>query len=72
MHWHFRQPELSLFWFAKGAERLRSDRSTDFRQLYVSRKIAARHFPAANRDRGEWNVGPTLDNRRLLNPSFGW
>ena len=24
MYWHFRQPELSLFWFGKGAERLRA------------------------------------------------
>jgi len=71
MHWHFRQPELSLFWFGKGAERLRAtiDGRPVERQFRGASKLAI--FPAAIEIEGEWNVGPTLDYTVVfLNPSF--
>jgi AraC family transcriptional regulator len=71
MHWHFRQPELSLFWFAKGAERLRA--TIDGRPVNCSFPGKSRMaiFPAAIEIEGEWNVGPTLDYTVVfLNPSF--
>ena len=60
MHWHFRQPELSLFWFAKGAERLRA--TIDGRSVNCTfpGKSRLAIFPAAIEIEGEWNVGPTL------------
>src|ERR1700688_1637862 len=47
MHWHFRQPELSLFWFGKGAERLRAtiDGRPVERQFRGTSKLAI--FPPA-------------------------
>ncbi|MBR1130921.1 AraC family transcriptional regulator [Bradyrhizobium iriomotense] len=71
MHWHFRQPELSLFWFGKGAERLRAtiDGRPVERRFSGKSKLAI--FPAAIEIEGEWNVGPTLDYTVVfLNPSF--
>src|SRR5258708_17100855 len=71
MHWHFRQPELSLFWFGRGAERLRAtiDGRPVERQFRGASKLAI--FPAAIEIEGEWNVGPTLDYTVVfLNPSF--
>ena len=71
MHWHFRQPELSLFWFGKGAERLRAtiDGRPVERRFLGKSKLAI--FPAAIEIEGEWNVGPTLDYTVVfLNPSF--
>src|SRR5260221_11954086 len=71
MHWHFRQPELSLFWFAKGAERLRA--TIDGRSVNCTfpGKSRLAIFPAAIEIEGEWNVGPTLDYTVVfLNPSF--
>ncbi|MDE5444360.1 helix-turn-helix domain-containing protein [Bradyrhizobium sp. CSA207] len=71
MHWHFRQPELSLFWFDKGAERLRAriDGRLVERRFPGKSKLAI--FPAGIEIEGEWNVGPTLDYTVVfLNPSF--
>lgn len=71
MHWHFRQPELSLFWFGKGAERLRAtiDGRPVERRFPGKSKLAI--FPAAIEIQGEWNVGPTLDYTVVfLNPAF--
>ncbi|MDA9433710.1 helix-turn-helix domain-containing protein [Bradyrhizobium sp. CCBAU 51627] len=71
MHWHFRQPELSLFWFGKGAERLRAtiDGRPVERRFPGKSKLAI--FPAATEIEGEWNVGPTLDYTVVfLNPTF--
>jgi AraC family transcriptional regulator len=71
MHWHFRQPELCLFWFAKGAERLRA--TIDGRSVNCTfpGKSRLAIFPAAIEIEGEWNVGPTLDYTVVfLNPSF--
>jgi AraC family transcriptional regulator len=71
MHWHFRQPELSLFWFTKGAERLRA--TIDGRPVNCAfpGKSRLAIFPAAVEIEGEWNVGPTLDYTVVfLNPAF--
>src|SRR5258708_22151751 len=71
MPWHFRQPELSLFWFGKGAERLRAtiDGRPVERRFPGKAKLAI--FPAASEIEGEWNVGPTLDYTVVfLNPAF--
>lgn len=71
MHWHFRQPELSLFCFNKGAVRLKA--SVDGRsvnhQFSSNSRLAI--FPAAIEIEGEWDVGPTLDYTVIfLNPAF--
>src|SRR5258707_14068570 len=71
MRWHFLQRELSLFWFGKGAERLRAtiDGRPVERRFPGKSKLAI--FPAAIEIEGEWNVGPTLDYTVVfLNPSF--
>lgn len=71
MHWHFKQPELSLFWFAKGAERLRANiDGRPVTSIFAGRSQLA-IFPAAIEIEGEWNVGPTLDYTVVfLKPSF--
>ena len=71
MHWHFRQPEMSLFCFNKGAVRLKAtvDGRTVNRQFSGKSKLAI--FPAAVEIEGEWDVGPTLDYTVVfLNPAF--
>ena len=71
MHWHFRQPELSLFWFGKGAARLRAKIDGRPIERAFSQKSNLAIFPAAIEIEGEWNVGPTLDYTVVfLNPSF--
>ena len=71
MHWHFRQPEMSLFCFNKGAVRLNAtvDCRSVNRQFSGKSKLAI--FPAAIEIEGEWDVGPTLDYTVIfLNPAF--
>ena len=71
MHWHFRQPELSLFCFNKGAVRLKAtvDGRAVNRQFSGKSKLAI--FPAAVEIEGEWDVGPTLDYTVIfLNPEL--
>lgn len=71
MHWHFRQPELSLFWFGRGATRLRAKVDGHPVEKAFSRSSNLAIFPAAIEIEGEWNVGPTLDYTVVfLNPSF--
>lgn len=71
MHWHFRQPELSLFWFGKGAARLRAKIDGRPIERPFSAKSNLAIFPAAIEIEGEWNVGPMLDYTVVfLNPSF--
>lgn len=71
MYWHFKQPELSLFWFAKGAARLNATvdgRPVDCRFVGKSQLAI---FPAAIEIEGEWDVGPELDYTVVfLNPAF--
>lgn len=71
MHWHFRQPELSLFWFAKGAGRLRA--RVDGRPINCTfpGKSQLAIFPAAIEIEGEWSVERSIDYTVVfLNPSF--
>lgn len=71
MHWHFRQPELSLFWFAKGAVRLKAKIDGQPVNRPFAGKSQFAIFPAAIEIEGEWDVGPTLDYTVVfLNPSF--
>jgi AraC family transcriptional regulator len=61
MHWHFKQPELTLFWFKKGCARMRGSidgRSVDF--SFSARSNLA-IFPAHTEIQGEWVVGPKVD-----------
>ncbi|KWV59076.1 hypothetical protein AS156_33450 [Bradyrhizobium macuxiense] len=61
MNWHFRQPELTLFWFRKGCARLRA--RLDGRPVEYDFSDAANLalFPAGTEIEGEWSVGPALD-----------
>lgn len=61
MHWHFKQPQLTLFWFKKGCARMRGSidgRPVDFN---FSRRSNLAIFPAQAEIQGEWIVGPKLD-----------
>jgi AraC family transcriptional regulator len=71
MHWHFRQPEPSLFMFSRGAARLRA--TVDGRKVDCpfSGKSRLAIFPASTEIVGEWDVGPTLDYTVVfVNPSL--
>src|SRR5262249_28758691 len=61
IHWHFRQPELSLFWFRTGASSLRAR---------VNGRPVEHHFasgsnlaiiPPGTEIEGEWSVQPRFD-----------
>lgn len=71
IHWHFRQPELTLFWFKKGCVSLRGTidgRPVDFG---FSAKSSLAIFPAQAEIQGEWVVGPMLDYTVIfLDPAF--
>jgi AraC family transcriptional regulator len=71
MEWHFRQPEVTLFWFRNGAEDLRGSvdgRTGSFRFDGVANLAL---FPARTEIQGEWAVGPSLDYVVVfLNPAF--
>jgi len=71
MHWHFRQPELTLFWFRHGAENLHATidgRSVTYR---FSGKSNLALFPSCADIQGEWTVGPSLDYTVVfLDPTF--
>lgn len=61
MNWHFRQPELTLFWFRKGCSRLQATingRSVDH-EFSPAANLAL--FPAGTEIEGEWSVGPAFD-----------
>jgi AraC family transcriptional regulator len=61
MHWHFRQPELTLFWFRKGCARLRGTIDGRSVEHAFSGKSNLAIFPAGSEIQGEWSVGPLLD-----------
>ena len=70
-HWHFRQPELCLFWFGKGAERLHAIINGRPVNYGVTGKSRFCIFPARTEIEGEWNAGPTADYTVVfLNPDF--
>jgi len=69
MHWHFRQPELALFWFAKGAERLNATIEGHQVSCRFPGKSRFAIIPAETEIEGEWDVGPVLDYTVVfLNP----
>jgi AraC family transcriptional regulator len=69
MHWHFRQPELALFWFAKGAERLNATIEGHQVSCLFPGKSRFAVIPAETEIQGEWDVGPVLDYTVVfLNP----
>lgn len=71
MHWHFRQPEISLFMFATGACRLHAtvDGQRIDRLFCGATRLAV--FPASTEIKGEWDVGPVIDYTvAFLNPSL--
>jgi AraC family transcriptional regulator len=69
MHWHFRQPELALFWFAKGAERLNATMEGHQVSCLFPGKSRFAVIPAETEIQGEWDVGPVLDYTVVfLNP----
>lgn len=71
MHWHFRQPELSLWCFTKGAQRLKASVDGKSVDRSFSGKSRLAIVPSAVEIDGEWNVGPTLDYIAIfLNPAF--
>lgn len=61
MDWHFRQPELALFWFGKGCSQLRA--RVDGRPVdhEFSEAASLALFPAGTEIEGEWSVGPAFD-----------
>lgn len=71
VHWHFRQPELTLFWFGAGADRLNA--RIDGRDISCGFSGHSRLciFPSGTEIEGEWNSGPTADYSVVfLEPSF--
>lgn len=71
MEWHFRQPEVTLFWFRSGAEDLRG--TVDGRSVAhrFNRNFNLALFPACTEIQGEWKVGPSLDYVVVfLDPGF--
>jgi AraC family transcriptional regulator len=71
MEWHFRQPEVTLFWFRNGAEDLHGSvdgHSGSYRFDGVANLAL---FPARTEIQGEWVVGPSLDYVVVfLDPAF--
>jgi AraC family transcriptional regulator len=71
MEWHFRQPEVTLFWFRNGAQDLRG--TVDGRNVahQFSRHFNLALFPACTEIEGEWKVAPSLDYVVVfLDPGF--
>jgi AraC family transcriptional regulator len=71
LQWHFRQPELTLFWFRKGCATLRA--TVDGRPIDRSFKACGNlaFFPACVEIEGELDVDPELDYAVVfLNPNF--
>lgn len=71
MNWHFRQPELTLFWFGKGCARLRA--RVDGRPAEYTFTGAANLalFPGGTEIEGQWSVEPAFDYMVVfLDPQF--
>jgi AraC family transcriptional regulator len=71
LQWHFRQPELALFWFRKGCATLRAtiDGRPIDRSFRASGNLA--FFPACVEIEGELDVDPELDYAVVfLDPIF--
>jgi AraC family transcriptional regulator len=61
MHWHFRQPELALFWFTNGAERLQATVEGREVSCIFPGKSRLAIIPAETEIQGEWDVASVLD-----------
>lgn len=61
MHWHFRQPELSLFWFRTGAASLRARVNGRPVEHHFSGGSSLAIIPAGTEIEGEWSVRPRFD-----------
>jgi len=71
MEWHFRQPEVTLFWFRQGAENLQGTIDGCNVAHRFNGNINLALFPAGMEIRGEWSVGPSLDYVVVfLDPEF--
>jgi AraC family transcriptional regulator len=71
LHWHFRQPELCLFWFSNGIKDLRGTIDGRAVQVAFPGKCKLAIFPAEIEIQGEYSVGPVLDYTvAFLNPNF--
>ncbi|MTV14056.1 MULTISPECIES: AraC family transcriptional regulator [Bradyrhizobium] len=71
MEWHFRQPEVTLFWFRRGAENLKGmiDGCNAVHRFSGRANLAL--FPAGMEIQGQWSVGPSLDYVVVfLDPEF--
>jgi AraC family transcriptional regulator len=71
LQWHFRQPELALFWFRKGCATLRA--TVDGRPINRSFRACGNlaFFPACVEIEGELDVDPELDYAVVfLDPTF--
>jgi AraC family transcriptional regulator len=71
MEWHFRQPEVTLFWFRNGAQDLRG--TVDGRNVVhnFSGHSNLALFPACTEIEAEWKVAPSLDYVVVfLDPGF--
>ncbi len=71
MEWHFRQPEVTLFWFRQGAENLRGKIDGCSAAHQFNGNVSLALFPAGMEIQGEWSVGPSLDYVVVfLDPGF--
>jgi AraC family transcriptional regulator len=71
MEWHFRQPEVTLFWFRNGAEDLQGTVNGRGAAHRFNRHFNLALFPACTEIQGEWKVGPSLDYVVVfLDPEF--
>ena len=71
MEWHFRQPEVTLFWFRDGAEDLQGTVNGRGVAHRFNRHFNLALFPAGTEIQGEWKVGPSLDYVVVfLDPGF--
>ncbi|MES5486939.1 AraC family transcriptional regulator [Bradyrhizobium sp. INPA03-11B] len=61
MNWHFRQPELTLFWFRNGCSRLQATINGRPVEYEFSETANLALFPAGTEIEGEWSVGPAFD-----------
>lgn len=57
-HWHFRQPELCLFWFTGGQQRLRATIDGRPATFDISGTCRLCIFPSRTEIEGEWSAGP--------------
>jgi AraC family transcriptional regulator len=71
IYWHFRQPELSLFWWSKGAKHFKATIDGHSVDRAFRQKPMLGIFPAGVEVQGEWSIGPTIEYTVVfLKPHF--